>query len=143
MSKISEEVILEFIKAYYNSFSYDQDSLQKFYANDSFIYRPFLETKLAKPFEEMKEKIPIEITKGTHVSITSHSAIPLNDERVNLTVNGTIINDEEKKCFVQNFTLQFREISIWIVADSLNIQNIDIEDQNKDLVNVRKPKWHK
>ena len=136
MSEKEETTVLEFIKAYYNALSYDSNSIFKFYSNDSYIYRQNNGQKIGKKFEEMKDKLTPEIPKGSHISVTQyHSSI--EDGITNIVVLGTIIFENKKEEFSQQFTLQFREYSTWIIADSLIISDANVYEQNKDLIEYK------
>ena len=137
MSGINEGLILEFIKAYYNALTYDPNSIFKFYAEDSYICRPNLESKIGKKFEEMKGKLAPDFPSGSQISITKYFS-NIEENTANLIVKGTIINGQNKQEFTQNFTLQMRDEPIWIIADSFIIHSIDIEEQNKDLEDFKR-----
>ena len=136
MSNLNETTVLEFIKAYYNALSYDPNSLFKFYSNDSYIYRQNCDQKIGKKFEEMKDKLAPEITKGSHIAVTQYQS-SFEDEIANVAILGTIILNDKKEEFSQYFTLQFREYSTWIISDSLIISNADLSEQNKDLIEYK------
>ena len=125
-AQIPKETILSFIKAYYSSVVQNSPKISNYYSKTASIYRPGMEQNLAKPIDQVSDQIIYPIQRGSRVEIADFSYQYLEDS-VNLVVFLNILNSTEKQTITQNFTLSYKDDSVWIESDSITARNLTIQ----------------
>lgn len=120
MTSQSIEFAKYFIKAYYPVMVYQPNELVKFYIESAIICRPEFNSPEGLPIAKCINDLPIKLTPDSQFAIASYTVNQFMNF-AHISVQGTIITENNVSMFTQDFVIQQIMNRFFIVSDKFDI----------------------